>query len=392
MKKKLIMMQGGVETLDYFSRQLAKTFERLGYPVFLFDLQDAAAQTKKLKKYLKPGESVLITFNFEGLEKEEGLYHPQEGYIWDAYQVDCYNIAADHPYYYHDRLSKLPKRYHHVSIDRNHLRYFQKYYPEYDGGYFLPLAGTDLHCEVVPAAQRKEAVLFAGNYTRLSFFEPYIHGINEEYAAFYQGMIKELITHPDRTVEEVVYACCKDEMGDFTDQEYKAAMHKTIFIDMYVRNYFRGEAVKALTLEGVPVCVIGKGWEQLEGVNQGLFTILPQTDSLTCMKAAYEYRLSLNVLPWFKDGGHDRIFNSILNHTAVLSDTSNYLTEELNDGEGIIYYHLRDLGAMARKAKELLAAPEQLDEMVNAGYEKVIKSHTWECRAMQLKKWMEEHE
>ncbi|SDB18333.1 glycosyltransferase [Eubacterium oxidoreducens] len=390
--KKLVFMQGGVETLDYFSRQLATAFQRQGYPVFLFSLSDAAGQVKKLKKYLKTQESVLITFNFEGLEKEDGLYDRQSGYLWDEYKVDCYNIAVDHPYYYHDRLCDLPKRYHHISIDRNHRLYFQKYYSQYDGKYFLPLAGNDLKLGARPAKERKEAVLFAGNYTRLSFFEPYIQGINEEYAVFYRKMIEELLKHPKRTVEDVVWDACKREMGDFLDDEFKAAMHKTIFVDMYVRNYYRGEAIKALTREDVPVCVIGKGWEELEGVKKSCFTIMPQTDSVTCMKAMYDYRLCLNVLPWFKDGAHDRIFNSILNHTAILSDESKYLKEELKEGEGIFYYRLDYLEEMVKKAGELLQNPARLDEAVEVGNDKIKKVHTWEQRAYKLEKWMEENE
>ncbi len=40
-------------------------------------------------------------------------------------------------------------------------------------------------------------------------------------------------------------------------------MHKMIFIDLFVRNYFRGEVVKTLVEAGLSVDVIGKGWEQL---------------------------------------------------------------------------------------------------------------------------------
>ena len=42
----------------------------------------------------------MITFNFQGLEKEDGVYSEKSGYVWDEYKIPCYNIAADHPYYY----------------------------------------------------------------------------------------------------------------------------------------------------------------------------------------------------------------------------------------------------------------------------------------------------
>ena len=68
----------------------------------------------------------------------------ENGYIWDEYKIPCYNIAADHPYYYDNRLHDLPSGYHHISIDRKQEAYFLKYYPGYKSAGFLPLAGTGL--------------------------------------------------------------------------------------------------------------------------------------------------------------------------------------------------------------------------------------------------------
>lgn len=44
--------------------------------------------------------------------------------------------------YYHHFLDKVPHNYHHVSIDRNHDKYIQRFFPEIERGPFLPLAGT----------------------------------------------------------------------------------------------------------------------------------------------------------------------------------------------------------------------------------------------------------
>ena len=87
---------------------------------------------------------MLVTFNFEGLEKEAGVYREGIGYVWDEYAVPCYNIAVDHPYYYHERLADLPEKYYHISIDRLHEDYFKHFYPEFTHRGFLPLAGSSL--------------------------------------------------------------------------------------------------------------------------------------------------------------------------------------------------------------------------------------------------------
>lgn len=107
--KRIVLLVGGVETLAYFSIQMGNEWKRMGYKVFYFDLEDEMNSAKKLRRFIKPGETVLVTFNFEGLEKEAGVYREGIGYVWDEYAVPCYNIAVDHPYYYHERLADLPK-------------------------------------------------------------------------------------------------------------------------------------------------------------------------------------------------------------------------------------------------------------------------------------------
>lgn len=389
--KRIVMFEGGVETLAYFAHQMAVQFEKMGYQVFFYDLKDEVHSAKRLRKFIRPRETVLVTFNFQGLEKEAGVYREGIGYIWDDYQIPCYNIAADHPYFYDDRLKDLPKDYHHISIDRRHQAYFREFYPEYMEEGFLPLAGTALaEDEISLTGQKRYAVLLTGNYTKLSFFEPYIHWINDEYAAFYRGIIDDLLVHPNRTVEEVALAHCEREMGKEPNDELRIALHKMIFIDLYVRNYWRGKAVRTLVDAGIRVDVVGKGWEELCDVRHPENLIChPQTDSLTCLQMLSETKVSLNVMPWFKDGAHDRVFNSILNGAVCVSDTSRYLGEELGEGEGVCYFDLEKMDQLPEIVKGLLADDARMHEILQCGIAKAQEKHTWAKRAETLVEWME---
>lgn len=401
--KRIVMFAGGVETLEYFSRQMAKQFEKMGYLVFFYDLKEEEHSTKRLRKFIKTGETVLVTFNFEGLEKEVGVYKEGIGYIWDAYKIPCYNIAADHPYFYHDRLAELPADYHHISIDRLQEQYFRRFYPEFLHEGFLPLAGTMLEkegCEedggqqdallAESTGKKQYDVIMTGNYTELSFFEPYINWINDEYAAFYRGIINELLEKPWQTVEQVALAHCEREMGKEPDSELRIAMSKMIFIDMYVRNYWRGKVVRTLVDAGIKVDVVGKGWEKLEDVKHPENLILhPQTDSLTCLEMIRQSKISVNVMPWFKDGAHDRVFNSILNGAVCVSDTSKYLCEELAEGEGVCYYNLENVDELPIKMKDLLHDEKRMQDIVSCCRAKVLDMHTWAKRAEQVAEWFE---
>lgn len=418
MIKRIVMMEGGVETLSYFSHQMAQEFQMLGYAVFFYDLKQEESSAGKLRKFIRPRETVLVTFNFQGLEKETGVYREGIGYLWDTYHIPCYNIAADHPYFYDDRLKDLPEKYRHISIDRRQKAYFEEFYPEYVSRGFLPLAGTGLRqAEEEGETEQGEAraqgaavemgeagaqgaaeqtapcydVILTGNYTKLSFFEPYINWINEEYAAFYRGIIDDLLEHPACTVEEVALAHCEREMGKEPNDQLRIALHKMIFIDLYVRNYWRGKAVRTLVNAGIPVHVVGKGWEELEDVRQPeCLKLHPQTDSVTCLGMLEDAKVSLNVMPWFKDGAHDRVFNSILNGAVCVTDPSRYLEEELHEGEGVCYVALQDMDALPEKVKDLLQNDSGRNEIVRRGRAIVEQKHTWAERAKTLAAWIKE--
>lgn len=404
MIKRIVMMEGGVETLSYFSHQMAGEFQKLGYAVFFYDLKQEESSAGKLRKFIRPRETVLVTFNFQGLEKEAGVYREGIGYLWDTYHIPCYNIAADHPYFYDDRLKDLPEKYRHISIDRRQKAYFEEFYPEYVSRGFLPLAGTGLRqgedeAKTGKAGAQGDAeqaapcydVILTGNYTKLSFFEPYINWINEEYAAFYRGIIDDLLEHPACTVEEVALAHCEREMGKEPNDQLRIALHKMIFIDLYVRNYWRGKAVRTLVNAGIPVHVVGKGWEELEDVRHPeCLKLHSQTASVTCLEMLADAKVSLNVMPWFKDGAHDRVFNYILNGAVCVTDPSCYLEEELHEGEGVCYVALQDMDALPEKVKDLLQNDSGRNEIVQRGRAIVEQKHTWAQRAKTLAAWIAE--
>lgn len=392
--KRIVLVKGGIETLEYFSFQMGKYFEKQGCLVFYFDLQNEIQSAKKLRKFIRTRETVLLTFNFEGLEKELGVYREGIGYIWEEYQIPCYNIAVDHPYYYHNRIMDLPKQYYHISIDRKHETYFKEYYPEFTHLMFLPLAGSRVENGMHPSfgqdvqaefsLEKKLEVVFTGNYTPPSFCDTYIYGKGEDYAHFYKNIIHDLLTYPQKTVEETAILHCKKELGELSKEDLRQVLHHMIFIDMYVRNYWRGEIIKTLADAGIVVDVFGKGWETLDCKRKENLHIHPQITSLECLQQIAQAKISLNVMPWFKDGAHDRVFNSILNGAVCMSDRSEYMCEALADGEGVVYYELEHRDNLPKMVKELLSDGAKRQEIWEKGVDKAERYHTWEKRAERI--------
>lgn len=95
------MFKGGVETLEFFSVEIAEYLESKGYEIFWYNLLLSKNSFNELMHYYNNHcneQLYAITFNFEGLEGEEGLYNNDGWNFWDYSGVTVINIVVDHPY------------------------------------------------------------------------------------------------------------------------------------------------------------------------------------------------------------------------------------------------------------------------------------------------------
>ena len=89
-------------------------------------------------------------------------------------------------------------------------------------------------------------------------------------------------------------------------------------------------------------------------------------------------------MPWFKDGAHDRIFNSMLNGAVCLSDGSRYLDEILHDGKDYRLYDLAHLEKLPDMVHDILSNRVKWEQMQKNAYTLASKKHTWADRARSI--------
>lgn len=384
--KKILFFEGDIETQGYFSKQIAEAMRHIGHDVFMYDLSRPWSSTERFFRFFEKGNTVLINFNFHGMSGEDYFLDENNRMMWDALDIPSYNIVVDHPMYYHHFLKKVPANYHHISIDRNHDKYMQRFFPEIMRGPFLPLAGTELNPNKsrVPIAYRKYDVIMVGNYCVPKTFEKFITRIDDEYTAFYYGMIDDLLANPWKTVEEVAEKHLTEELGEVPEEELKKTMAALTFIDLYVRYTLRGRSVQELVDAGIKVHVFGDGWDCLPCKHKENLILMNNLDSVGCLKKLCQTKISLNVMPWFKDGAHDRIFNSMLNGSVCLTDSSIYLDDILHDGVDCSIYSLEQMERLPEITEKLLAEPERMQQIADGGYQLAKAGHTWAHRAQSL--------
>lgn len=393
--RKIVLFKGGVETLGFFSEQLATSFEKLGHKVFMFDYDKEAKSSYDLLRFYEKDNTVMLSFNFHGVCNEEILRDEDGVYIWERLDIPCVNIVVDHPSYYDRFMNQLPPVYYQISIDKNHMDYMKRFYPEIGLGPFVPLGGTRLDEKLYPAIpfdEREVDVVFTGSWAEPSFFGEFMKQEGEEYHEFYMDVLKTLIDNPDCTFEEIFepkIRAVAEDADEITDDALKMTYAHLVCFDMYVRYFYRGELIKSLVDSGIKVKCIGGGWDKLKCEHPENLTCMEYTSSLECLLEIQKAKVSINVMPWFKRGAHDRIFNSMLNGAVCFTDSSEYLDEILTDGKDCIMFSLHDIKGAADILKEYLADEKRLREISMKGYELSVKAHTWNERAKELSAYIE---
>ncbi len=406
---KIVLFKNTVESQEFFSFELAKCFEMMGHEIYIYDCADPITSKRKLDDFVDPGSTVFLSFNFNGMindpllcEKDgkDPVYLKKTG-------IPIINIVVDHPYYYHKEFVNIPDNYIQISIDENHAAYMERFFPEINASNVIYLGGTQLipyesgvyhkgmtirECsasDLVPYENRRDNVIFCGNYMPPEYFLKYLKGCEQTVIDFYMELYAELKENPDCPLEETAIKKIKGEFGDEADDPYlRDCLENMIFLDLMVRHFFRGKAVAALADAGFRITVYGAGYDELPCRHSENIINMGNVDSVQCLKAIADSRVSLNIMPWFKRGGHDRVYNTMLNGAICLSDRSEALSRQFMDMEDIAFFDIKDMESLIRKYELLIGRPGRMMDIAQKGYENAKAHHSWYSRAQELEKVM----
>jgi hypothetical protein len=272
------------------------------------------------------------------------------------------------------------------------MDYMKKYFPQVRHHLFLPLGGTSLvSCkqELKSFGQRTNDIVFTGNYRDPFYFLRYVEHKGQEYIDFYMDIFEDMKANPDKTLEETAYAHVLRDIGPVSDNDMRDIYKNMIFLDLMIRFYYRGQVIKTIVDSGHKIRIYGAGWEELECRCPQNIACHGFLTSQECLELIGDSKVSINVMPWFKRGAHDRIFNTMLNGAVCATDTSLYLDEFIRDGENALYYPLTEIDCLPDRISELLADSAQAERIAAQGYDTAAAGHTWEHRAHTLHAYMQ---
>lgn len=384
MAKTIVLFHGNLNTLNLFTDQMREGFEALGYDIFHFDLEQSMQSLGSLYALMQKQPVVaMIGFNstFFGLRTDSGVK------VWEQLNIPCINILVDHPYWYRDILLKSPANSVILCVDRNHMSFVNRFYPQIEMNGFLAHGGTFAKRELKLIKDRRIDVLYAGSlytdyaaiqkpdFTRWDFPA---EKICEEAVAY----LKE-----DRqiTIEQALEECLIRSRVRLNEEELCEFISSCVFIERVVSSHFREKIVETVAKSGISLALYGSGWEKCDWLSLPNVHYGGMISPEGVLDKMEDTKIVLNTFPWFKDGSHERIFNGMLRKCVIASDISAYL-EEILPRDVWCGFSLSDqeIDALPQRLQMLLVDTEGMQRMADAGYEIAASEHTWQMRAQEI--------
>lgn len=388
LKRRYIFFYGMIDTLDLYTEEFVRIYTAKGAECLVIDTTQMEHEMLRLKAFLLQPVTAVISLNNIGLhlEFEDGRN------IWDRYQIPFYNIMMDHPFHYKKALDAAPEQMTLLCMDRNHVEYVKRFFPNIKHTVFFPHAGMELHQQPdmgdkIPIGERQIDILYAGGLSRYAAegLIPDLGRITDFDAfLFVRQALEKLIQKPELTTEYVIEKSLREINTSYKDKALGEMITELRFLDSLAVSFYREQVIRTLAESGLMVTVFGKGWERLEWEHPNLVyggEIRPRQ----ILELMNQSKIVLNTMTWFKQGAHDRIFNGMLAGAAVVSDTSGYMEEHFTSGQELQLFSLQEIENLPQMIYDLLGHPQQMQDMADCGYQVAKEHHMWINRLQDLK-------
>lgn len=370
--KNILFVKGSsqYDAARHYIDEISKAFPALGFNVIVLDSNHSSIH--------------------EQLEEVSSIHHWDVIFTINAIEIPFFSQYADiyctyvcdHPSGNYNRYKQATDSCLFIQCDGYQKEYNDTYYPNIGRTEFVPLSGN-FDSTYIPYTDRQYDIVFTGTYTLPHTIYDSLLANHSNSTTIIQQAINLIVSNPSLSLEETLHTILSNYGIAQSTEEFSRLMYQLYDINSYVRAYYRDKLLRTLLQAGLRIDVFGNGWETLQQEFPDNL-ILHGNDSTLALKAVANAKLSLNIMPWFKDGFQERIATAMLSGTVAITDTSKYIDENFTDSENIILYSLSDLEALVPRIHKLLSEPVYAEQIANNGKETALKFHTWQHRAAEI--------
>lgn len=360
--------------LRHFGDCMKDALEELGECVEIFDctvrpLKDLKDFSNRKYKAVLGFQSYFFSIR---LTNGEHLHH--------YFDAPLYNMQFDHPIIMHRHLMEAPENLTYLVHDSNYQRFLQKYYSGKVKADLLPPGGEGC---CVPEGKKMD-LSFVGSYYNWTVYISELKELNAQRKGLARMLIHEMKHHPNQTYEACFEKVMAQRQEEGTLEQMRELLYAFRSTYLCIMLYYRDKVVGTLLEDGIFLDVYGETWNDSPFVGYGNLIRHPEVTEEESLQVYAQSRLSLNVMSWHKAGMTERIANIMLCRTVVVSDKSDYLTENFQDEEDLLLFDLEHIEELPAKIRELLEDPGKTERIAENGYRKAQEQHTWKRRAEQF--------
>lgn len=365
--------------------RLAKAFENIGHTSIIIDFENPNA-LNELEKELKIGCNFIFAFNSVAAESKVG-----NELLCNVLNVPYIAAMVDHPIYHmNPRLDANIKKFIVTCLDRKHLDFLSE---QYDKNHFITKSfmvpgGSESKFSKKESFEEFEKnreinMLFTGSFRGVPKKE-WENYENKTLVNLMNDVCDYVLSNDYILVEEAFEYVIKQKNIEFSsEQKNKIKLYVMQILKGYVASYKRYTCLETLAKEGLPIDIYGANWEEWSGKYKNIKyhevgTVENTLDILTKTK------LCLNINNSFVAGGHERVFNSMINGAPVITDKSLFYNEKFIEGEDILTYSWTELDTLPEKVHKYLNDTRSLWNISQKARKKVYENYTWEHKAKQI--------
>ena len=192
--------------------------------------------------------------------------------------------------------------------------------------------------------------------------------------------------HSEYTTENMIEKYLVENNIIYPDEELRVLFSDFRILDYYVVSYYREKTLKTLVEAGIDVTIYGSGWEKCKWSSAKNCHIMGTVKVEELIPKMYDSKIVLNTMTWFKRGSHERIPNGMMAGAIVVSDYSEYVVNDYNDGENIVIFSLNDIDRLPVIIKDILNNLSENRHIAKNGLNKALLNEKWENRAVDIDK------
>jgi len=365
---RLLLFKGPVESLNHFIDELNIQFQLMGHHTFISDVTHFDAG--EVMNFCR--EKVQGVICYDGMCAFDRA-------ICNALDVTMVNIFMDHPMSFASCMVDPPDKYIQLMPDEHHIEFARRFY-HIRSGFFLPHMASlsEGISEDEPLEKKEISLLFPGGYRSVN--ELY-RDINERFDGSMANtlalqVLEYLIANPSETMEGAFDKCVADNHMEMPDKLIAYFLDHAKLLDHFIRMYYRSKVLETIIKAGIPITIVSEGWYDFPPAAAKNVTIKPATNFTGIFPYMEKSNITLNVMPWFKAGTHDRIFNALLHNSCPLTDKSTWLVDHLKADVECAYYSLECLDELPDQIYAILNDPELQRKIIHNGREKVLNNYT----------------